>query len=349
MLLKDSVCLLLTLVLIYLTMRLVEPPPAAVRWWASAARMLGPTVALFVAALAMHRFRYYVLLVLIPAAGAFALHALVRPTRRTPWRLLATGVVVAVMLVAGWTSRRIDPERVFVGHGPGSGAVPAAATVERRRLAGHDERGDGADHPAASARLPAAVANTSPAAVPAPQTDEATGHRGWHYVEPLEALAKVRAGFGLSGGHSLIDADVRFERWSDVLRYLPRGLANVLLTPYPWQWFHIGGSVGVFRALSVVEALLLYISIVPLLFGLWLAVRRASPDGLYLVVFVATMTTLLGLGIGNIGTVFRLRLEALLPMFTSAGLGVLWLRERSPRLRRPMDLDMDRRSRPEGA
>ncbi len=32
----------------------------------------------------------------------------------------------------------------------------------------------------------------------------------------------------------------------------------MLLTPYPWQWFDIGGGTGAFKALSAVEALLLY-------------------------------------------------------------------------------------------
>jgi tetratricopeptide (TPR) repeat protein len=164
-----------------------------------------------------------------------------------------------------------------------------------------------------------------PFAITGPRSDYETGSRQWYYGDVVEVLRRMRAGFSATGGHSVMDADVRFHDLADLLRYLPRAVANVLLAPYPWQWFDIGGSTGPFRALSVVETLLLYAVLVPLLVGLGTAVWRGSPDGLFVAVFVVAQTVVLGLVVNNLGTLFRLRLESLLPLFTAAGLAWAWL------------------------
>jgi hypothetical protein len=181
--------------------------------------------------------------------------------------------------------------------------------------------------------LPALIPTTVP--VP-PKTFEitgsgsnnATGQRAWNYSDVLLTLSRQRMGFTGAGGHSMLDPYVQFREYGDVLRYLPRALANVLFTPFPWQWLDVGGSTGLFKALSVVEALLLYALIVPLIVGLVAVVRRGSPDALYLAVFVVAMALLLGFVISSLGTLFRLRLELLLPLLSVAGLGLARLRHR---------------------
>ena len=105
-----------------------------------------------------------------------------------------------------------------------------------------------------------------------------------------------------------------------------RAVVNVFLAPYPWQWFELGGGTGVFKALSAVEALLVYVFILPLITGLVVVVCRGSADGLYLAVFVTATTVLLGFVMTSLGTLFRLRLESLLPLFAVAGPGWTWLR-----------------------
>jgi hypothetical protein len=64
---------------------------------------------------------------------------------------------------------------------------------------------------------------------------------------------------------------------------------------------------------------------VPLIVGLGVIVRRGSPDGLYLAVYLVTSTVLLGLVVNNVGTLFRLRLTSVLPLFAAGGLGWMWL------------------------
>jgi tetratricopeptide (TPR) repeat protein len=562
-LLKDAACLWLILLLLYLTMRAVEPPlPAASRWQALA-RWAGLLLVLFAASLAMHRFRYYILLVLIPAPAVFVVHALIRRTRGTAWHVVTASAVMAVMFLGVSASRRMDLERIFaprypaIGHfnlgvthqsrgdldaaqthydralalsreyppalkqlgtiavarqdrskaiayferylarepgdvevrtvldallqpkatvavaldtriqpadvvrhspprrerteearaevrAPGpSEAKPPPTEVARReradevpaevRAPGPSEakppptevargeraagvpaeakapgpseakspptevargeraagvpaeakapgpseaerqpteiaRREGTDDvpaevkgpgPSEAERRPAEIARREPtdgvpvtamperpsgvalppALIPrqvpvppepfeitGPGSDYRTGKRAMAYGNVVAALQRTRAGFTRSGAHSTIDADVEFHSYGDIVRYLPRAVLNVLLTPYPWQWFDVGGGTGAFKALSAVEALLLYALIVPLIAGLAVVVRRGSPDALYLAVFVVATTLLLGFVITSLGTLFRLRLESLLPLFTAGGLGWTWLR-----------------------
>jgi hypothetical protein len=114
---------------------------------------------------------------------------------------------------------------------------------------------------------------------------------------------------------------VQLRSYGDVLRYLPRAVANALLAPYPWQWFDLGGGTGPFKALSAVEALLLYACLVPSVVGLGTVVVRRSRDALFIAAFIVAVTVLLGLVVTNVGTLFRLRLELLLPLFAAGGPG----------------------------
>jgi tetratricopeptide (TPR) repeat protein len=429
-LLKDAACLWLILLLLYLTMRAVEPPLPAASRWRALARWAGLLLVLFAAALAMHRFRYYILLVLIPAPVVFVVHALIRRSRDTAWRVVAACAVIGVMFLGASASRRIDLERVFAPRYPEIGHVnlgvmhqsrgdldtaqahyeralalvqpaeypPALKQLGTIAIARHDpskaiayferylarEPGDAQVRvvlnallrpettaagtvdkriqPADISRRPSPrresteeVPTTAmprgpsevtlpPALIPTrvpvppkpfeitgPRSDYLTGTRAFAYGDVVGALRRARAGFTGSRGYSTIDSEVQFRDYGDVLRYLPRAVANVLLAPYPWQWFDVRGGTGPFKALSAVEALLLYACLIPLIVGLAMVVRRGSPDALYLAVFVVAMTVLLGLVVSNLGTLFRLRLESLLPLFAAGGLGWTWLLHRRGR------------------
>jgi tetratricopeptide (TPR) repeat protein len=464
-LLKDALCLLLILVLLELTMRAVDPPAAAASPVWALIRWMAGLVLVFAVALAVHRFRYYVLLILIPAPLVFVLHALIRPTRRTPWRIAATLLVMGAMLLAASASRRIDLTRLFgsrhpeiahvnigvrhqasgdldgaqahylraitlvndhppalknlaalaLARGDRSRAVdylrryvalapqdaeargalerlvaPApvvaahaehrvAPRVERRessppperrrarpapdavqppsprdaRVAAVEPAVDPATPPAANPAAvepataslahpatpvepvtpppvadPPVLITAAPVPVPSepisvtgPRSDLAQGTRNPQYGDAFAAIVRLRRGFARAGGRTTVDSDVELRGYGDALAYLPRALANVLFTPYPAQWFDRDGSTGPFKALSVGEALLVYLLIVPLVLGLGVVVVRGSPDALYLAVYVTAMIALLGLVISNVGTLFRLRLEALFPLFAAGGLG----------------------------
>ena len=158
-----------------------------------------------------------------------------------------------------------------------------------------------------------------------PRSDFSLGKRTLPYGDPIGMIARLRRGFVHAGGRSALDGEVAFTGYRDALGYLPRALANALFAPYPSQWLDRHGSTGPFKVLAAVEVVLLYVLIVPLVVGLGVVVLRGSPDALYLGVFVTTMLVLLGLVVNNAGTLFRLRLESLLPLFAAGGLGCAWL------------------------
>ncbi len=400
-LLKDTICLWLILILLYLTMRAVDVPlPAAPRWRALTF-WIGILLLLFTAALVMHRFRYYIPLILIPAPAAFVVHALLRRTWQTRWRIFAACVVMAVMVLAVSASRRIDLNRVFGYPYPEIGHVnlgvmyqargdldsakahyewalnlkrdypPALKKLGAIAIARHDrtkaidylerylvyeprdaEARAARDALLGSSTMVAAIAPTAmvpyqsesvplpvvdPAPIPVPprplaitgsRSDYATGGRASEYGDVFGVIKRMRMGFALSGGNSQIDTNVQFNDYRDMLRYVPRAVTNVFFSPYPSQWFDIGGSTGAFKALSVIEVVLLYVLVGPLIIGLGMVVVRGSPDALYLAAFVVAITVLLGLVVSNVGTLFRLRLESLLPLFAAGGLGCAWFLHR---------------------
>jgi tetratricopeptide (TPR) repeat protein len=124
-LLKDTICLWLTLVLIALIMTLVDSPRAAGAPTASAARWLSRLVTLFAVAFAMHQFRYYIVLILIPASAVFIVYALIRRTRESAFLIVATCAGIVVMIAATMANRLVDLERIFGPAHPEVGHVRA--------------------------------------------------------------------------------------------------------------------------------------------------------------------------------------------------------------------------------
>ena len=151
-----------------------------------------------------------------------------------------------------------------------------------------------------------------------PRTQQG-GLRRWirgMFISPAStrALYAARRGFISSGGYSLIDPDILFDNPMEVLAYLPRGLSIALLSPFPRQWFDTGGRTGVFRIGSMVEVLLIYL----LVFAFFGRMREARKylgirTGVVLV-FVALTAIPMSLTVANLGTLFRLRLQFLIPL-----------------------------------
>jgi hypothetical protein len=139
----------------------------------------------------------------------------------------------------------------------------------------------------------------------------------------LERLEYYRRGTSTSAGHSTIDADVPIDTPRRALAYLPRALAVAFLAPFPWQWAETHGATGVFRMLSAVEMLLVYALMPAVLWGAWSTGRRGSALAWALLVFVIITALALSLTVTNLGILFRLRLQYLLPMAVLAG-GLGW-------------------------
>lgn len=105
---------------------------------------------------------------------------------------------------------------------------------------------------------------------------------------------------------SNIDACVPLWSVKDMLRYLPRGIANGFLAPYPNMWMGTGASVGsTGRLLSGLEMLAIYLVELLAIVGLWEG-RRRLPVWL-LALFAAAGIIALGLVVINVAVMFRMR------------------------------------------
>jgi hypothetical protein len=127
-------------------------------------------------------------------------------------------------------------------------------------------------------------------------------------------LSDLREGFIGSGGGSAIDPGVTFRHPLEVVTYTPRTIGVALFAPFPWQWLEARGGAGPFRSFAVVETLLFYLVILGAACQ-WRAWRmaigiRTAPAW----AFVLLLAVPLSLVVANLGTLFRLRLQFLLPL-----------------------------------
>lgn len=111
-----------------------------------------------------------------------------------------------------------------------------------------------------------------------------------------------------------------------VASWVPQGVAAVLFSPYPWEWLRPEQRrpSRVLAGLeSVVVALLLPLAVV----GAVAAWRTERASGVLLCMFFFVLSAGLGVTMLNVGSLFRLRLSALVPYFVLAGVGWAWWRQ----------------------
>lgn len=155
-----------------------------------------------------------------------------------------------------------------------------------------------------------------PAVTSQPPVEMSKGVRKLFEMFSLDRLAAVRRGYSGQGGASNVDADVGLRGFWSTVAYLPRGLALALFAPFPWDWFSAKGDTGVFRLLSGAEVMLLFTITPFFLVGVIRATRSGFIDDTWLLLsFMAVAAILMGLTITNVGILFRLRLQFLIPLF----------------------------------
>ncbi|PIQ84452.1 MAG: hypothetical protein COV75_02235 [Candidatus Omnitrophica bacterium CG11_big_fil_rev_8_21_14_0_20_63_9] len=133
-----------------------------------------------------------------------------------------------------------------------------------------------------------------------------------------EALQVRRDGFVSSGGNSLMDIWAQISTPQKMLVYLPRALLVGLLAPFPWQWFDMGASTGMMRMFAGIDMMLLYGLWPWIIAGLVSIVRQRRAASLFPLVTVLAIAFPIVLVVANYGTLFRLRLLFLLPLFVLA-------------------------------
>lgn len=152
-----------------------------------------------------------------------------------------------------------------------------------------------------------------------------------------EVLGSLRKGFVSTGGYSLMDAWAQVSSPEKLVTYLPRALKVGFFAPFPRQWLDMKGSTGVMRALASPEMALVYLLTLPVIIGACSMARRRPAGGLFILAFIGLLAASMSLVVANLGTLFRLRLQFLLPLLIFAGAPLErlwdWLRRRIARPR----------------
>ena len=156
----------------------------------------------------------------------------------------------------------------------------------------------------------------------------------------LQAVADLRRGSihqhgGLAAWEQpdetflLIDEVPDNPGWLTVASWVPQGVAAVLFSPYPWEWLRTEGREAsrVLAGLeSVVVALLLPLAVVGGV-AAWRSGHPLRPSCLFLCMLFLVFSAGLGMTMLNAGSLFRLRISALLPLFVLEGVGWAWWRQ----------------------
>ena len=132
----------------------------------------------------------------------------------------------------------------------------------------------------------------------------------------LAAVSQVRREFllGSVGASSAIDPEVRFRDAGDFFKYLPRALQVGLLAPFPSDWLAQGRipASTIMRRISAAEMLITYVS---LCFVPYLLFRSRRSLNIWLFLMVNLLILLLyAYVVPNVGTLYRLRYGALMPL-----------------------------------
>ena len=129
-------------------------------------------------------------------------------------------------------------------------------------------------------------------------------------VQELDYRRRIQVGVG---GTSVIDSAARFNSVSDVVLYLPRAFANAYLSPFPWQWTFTRGVSGIMRPVSGAEVVLIAMLLPAMVIGSWQQIMRFRPESWILILFTVAAAVSMGFLVPNAGTLFRVRLQFLVP------------------------------------
>lgn len=130
----------------------------------------------------------------------------------------------------------------------------------------------------------------------------------------LSRVSNFRHGMAISA-NSGFNADVDVSTTGGALLFLPIGIANLLLGPFPWQF-------GSLRALMAAPETIYWWLLFPsVLRGMWWMFRKRFAETSPLLLFAVTMTAAYALAQGNVGSGFRQRAQIFIILFIFAGLG----------------------------
>ncbi len=130
----------------------------------------------------------------------------------------------------------------------------------------------------------------------------------------LQKVSSFRHGMAVSA-NSGFNADVDVSTTTGALLFLPLGVAELLLGPFPWQ---LGSVRALMAAPETIYWWLLFPSV---LRGMWWMFRKRLAETSPLLLFAVTMTAAYALMQGNVGAGFRQRAQIFIILFIFAGVG----------------------------
>jgi len=132
----------------------------------------------------------------------------------------------------------------------------------------------------------------------------------------LVELDAMRKGYIQWGGNS-IHPDADISTLKKIIHHLPRTIGAAILTPYPWRR-SISGDTGVFRNFASVEVLLL-VFLLPILIAGGVGVSKMkSLVGCWMLTYGLLVWFLVALVMPIEGSIFRLRLQGVMPVLVAA-------------------------------
>ena len=146
----------------------------------------------------------------------------------------------------------------------------------------------------------------------------------WMYMTGgLEQLAHIRHELGV-GARSVTNADPGIGTLAGALRFLPSGMVDFMLRPFPWE---PGSELA---SLTRPETVLYYLLLLPAALGALIALRQSPGRAIPLVTYLVIGALGYGLVISNLGTLYRERapLQTVIFVFVGVAVGMLRRSER---------------------
>jgi hypothetical protein len=120
-------------------------------------------------------------------------------------------------------------------------------------------------------------------------------------------------------------ASTTFASPADAISFLPVGLVYFLLAPLPWQ-------LGQLRQTLAIPETVCWTCLYPIvIWGISRGMKRNPQGSVLLLAAAASMTVLYALSLGNIGSIYRMRIQVWLIFAVFAGWGWEAWREKRPR------------------
>jgi 4-amino-4-deoxy-L-arabinose transferase-like glycosyltransferase len=128
----------------------------------------------------------------------------------------------------------------------------------------------------------------------------------------LSQIARLRHDLA-SGARSAVDPDPGLQTLAGALKFLPHGLVDFFLRPFPWE----GGSA--FSLLTRPETIVYYFLLPIIVLGIVLAMRKAALRAFPSLVFLVVAGMGYALVLSNLGTIYRERGQLLVVLFAFVG------------------------------